>query len=233
VPGFEDRAAVWVRLDRAEGLDSYWAYREEFFQLLPPPARVLVIGCGEGRVARDLRVRGYEVTGLDVATTLVAAARDLDSSSHYVLGDAAELPFEDGEFPLVVAYNSLVDVDDLESAVREAARVLQPGGQFCVCVPHPFSDAGEFVGDDVDAPFVVGGSYLARTSYELVSDRNGIVFRFACNRYPLETYMRALEEAGLVLEALCEPALPGPGSHRRRRIPLFLLWRAAKPPIRA
>lgn len=39
---------------------------------------------------------------------------------------------------------------------------------------------------------------------------------------------RALEEAGLAIEALREPPPPGDEPHRRRRIPLFLLWRARK-----
>lgn len=77
-------------------------------------------------------------------------------------------------------------------------------------------------------PFVVERSYLVESSYELVSDRDGIRFTFASHRYPLESYSRALEDAGLVIEALREPPLPAAGEHRRTRLPLFLLWRAAK-----
>jgi ubiquinone/menaquinone biosynthesis C-methylase UbiE len=162
VARFEDRAADWIRFARAEGHDAYWAYRDAFFELLPPPpARALEIGCGEGRVARDLRAHGYEVTGLDVAPTLVEAACDADPSGTYVVGDAAALPFDDASFDLVVSYNSLIDVDDMPAAVAEAGRVLWSGGCFCACVPHPFSEAGEFEGGADDAPFVVAGSYLA------------------------------------------------------------------------
>lgn len=227
--GFEDRAADWIRFARAEGHDAYWAYRDAFFELLPPPpARALEIGCGEGRVTRDLRCRGYEVTGLDIAPTLVKAARDADPSGTYVVGDAAALPFDDASFDLVVSYNSLIDVDDMPAAVSEAGRVLRSGGCFCACVPHPFSEAGEFEGGADDAPFVVAGSYLDEADYELVSDREGIVFRFASRRFPLESYSRALEVGGLALEALREPPFPGAESHRRTRVPLFLLWRALK-----
>jgi ubiquinone/menaquinone biosynthesis C-methylase UbiE len=143
---------------------------------------VFEVGCGEGRVARDLRARGYEVTGLDVAPTLVEAARDADPSGTYVVGDAAALPFGDASFDLVVSYNSLIDVDDMPAAVAEAGRVLRPGGCFCACVPHPFSEAGEFEGSADDAPLFVAGSYLLEADYELVSDREGIVFRFASRR---------------------------------------------------
>lgn len=232
--GFEDRASDWIRFARTEGHDSYWRYRDAFFDLLPPaPARVLEVGCGEGRVARDLAGRGYAVTGLDIAPSLVAAAAEADPRSEYVVGDASALPFADGSFDLLVSYNSLIDIDDMRAAVAEAGRVLRAGGHFCACVPHPFSEAGEFTGAEADAPFVVEGSYLAESAYELVSERNGIRFGFASHRYPLEAYSRALEDAGLAIEALREPPLPGAGAHRRTRIPLFLLWRAAKRESRA
>ncbi len=200
--GFEDRADDWIRFARTEGHDAYWRYRELFVSLLPPaPARVLEIGCGEGRVVRDLADRGFSVTGIDIAPSLVAAAEAADARCAFVVGDAAALPFPDAAFDVVVAYNSLVDVEDMRAAVSEAGRVLRPGGHFCVCVPHPFSEAG---------------------------DRDGIRFRFASRRYPLEAYSRALEDAGLALEALREPPLPGPDGDRRTRSPLFLLWRAVK-----
>jgi SAM-dependent methyltransferase len=232
-PGFEDRASDWIRFARAEGHDAYWAYRDAFFSLLPPPpARALEVGCGEGRVSRDLGSRGYEIIGLDVSPTLVDAAREADAAGTYVVGDAAALPFADGAFDLVVSYNVLIDVEDMPRAIAEVGRVLRPGGWFCACVPHPFSDAGEFESRADDTPFVVVGSYLDETDYELVSDRNGIVFRFVSRRFPLESYSRALECAGLAIEAVREPPLPGVESHRRIRIPLFLMWRTVRVAIR-
>lgn len=226
-PGFEDRASDWIRFARAEGHDAYWAYRDAFFCLLPPPpASALEVGCGEGRVSRDLGSRGYEIIGLDVSPTLVDAAREADAAGTYVVGDAAALPFADGAFDLVVSYNVLIDVEDMPRA--EPGRVLRRGGRFCVCVPHPFPNAGEFESRADDAPFVVAGSYLAATDDELVSDRNGIAFRFASRRFPLESYSSALESAGFAIEAVREPPLPGVERYPRPRIPLFLLWRAVR-----
>ena len=152
--GFEDRAADWIRFARAEGHDAYWAYRDAFFELLPPSAR----DGARGRLRRRPRSpatfvrRGYDVTGLDVAPTLVEAARDADPSGTYVVGDAAASSRSaTASFDLVVSYNSLIDVEDMPAAVAEAGRVLRSGGCFCACVPHPFSEAGEFTSDDADA----------------------------------------------------------------------------------
>jgi ubiquinone/menaquinone biosynthesis C-methylase UbiE len=43
---------------------------------------------------------------------------------------------QDASADLVVAYNSLMDVDDMPTTVREAARILRPGGRLRVCVTH-------------------------------------------------------------------------------------------------
>ena len=132
-------------------------------------------------------------------------------------------------FDLVVSYNSLIDVDDMPAAVTEAGRVLRPGGCFCACVPHPFSEAGEFTSNDADAAFVVEGSYLEEADYELVSDRNGIVLPL--REPPLPARVRTpapSRAAGSRSKRCASHRFPGVDRHRRMRMPLFLLWRAVK-----
>ena len=58
---------------------------------------------------------------LDAAPTLVAAPRGADPEGSYVVGTDEALPFGDGVFDLVVAYNSLMDVEDVPRDVAEAA----------------------------------------------------------------------------------------------------------------
>ena len=231
---WEKEAANWIALARL-GDDAYWEYSPAFFELVPPPGRAtLEIGCGEGRVTRDLISRGHRVTAVDASPTLLAAAEEEQPDAEYVLADAADLPFGDDSFDLVVSYNSLIDIQDMPGAVREAARVLEHGGRFCICVTHPLADAGRFQERDGDAPFVITGSYLdsRRVDFELVRD-DGLRMTFHGWSYPLSDYTRALEDAGLAIEALREPkqldefVAADPAEKRWQRIPAFLFIRSA------
>jgi SAM-dependent methyltransferase len=233
---WELEAENWVRWARTPGHDAYWDYAPIFFDEMVPAAgrRTLELGCGEGRVVRDLTRRGHRVVGLDASPTLLGYARGADPSGRYVLADAARVPFGDDAFDLVVAYNSLMDIEDMESAVGEAARVLETGGRLCVCVTHPINDAGAFASREPDAAFVIDGSYLDKRPFEGTFERDGLRITFHGWVYPLEAYGRALEEAGFVIEAVREPPAPAaaaerdPPERRWQRLPAFLFLRAIK-----
>jgi SAM-dependent methyltransferase len=174
----------------------------------PPGRATLEIGCGEGRVARDLRDRGHRVIAVDASPTLIALAHETDPDGEYVVADAAALPFADASFDLVVAHNSLMDFDDLAGSVAEAARVLEPTGRFAIAVVHPLSDAGRWESRDPEARFVVSGSYFERRQLRERFERDGLEITFHGWVRPLEDYVRALELAGFVILRMREPALP-------------------------
>ena len=233
---WERHAADWIAWARAPGHDTYWQFhRDQFLELVPPPSgRTLDLGCGEGRLARDLTAIGHDVVGVDASPTLLAAAREASPELELHLADAASLPLPDASFGLVVAFMSLQDVDGLAAAVREAARVLAPGGRLCVAIVHPLNSAGSF-GDDAvgTSPFVIEGSYLDPFPYAEEVARDGYAMRFESVHRPLQTYTEALAAAGLLIERLREPPLPerasvSDRSERWRRIPLFLHLRAVK-----
>ena len=223
----------WVRWARAPGHDEYWRYRQAFFgDLVPPPGRrALEIGSGEGRVARDLAARGHWVVGLDSSPTLARFAKEAGTGPAYLLANAAALPFPDESFDLVVAYNSLMDVEDMPAAVSEAARVLTRPGRFCIGVTHPFADTGEFVGEGPDARFTTTRPYFGGHRFEGTAQRGGLTMTFHGWTHTLEDYAIALESAGLVLELLREPRPTGSGvgDMSTLPLPLFLYLRAMKP----
>lgn len=233
---WERNAADWIAWARSPGHDSYWQFhRDLFLELVPPPSgRTLDLGCGEGRLARDLAALGHHVVGVDASPTLLAAAREAAPELELHLADAASLPLPDTSFGLVVAFMSLQDVDGLDAAVREAARVLAPGGRLCLAIVHPLNSAGAFVDDAVGgSPFVIEGSYLESFPYAEEVARDGYAMRFESLHRPLQAYTEALAAAGQLIERLREPPLPEHGSvsersERWRRIPLFLHLRAVK-----
>jgi ubiquinone/menaquinone biosynthesis C-methylase UbiE len=230
---WEDEAISWVRWARTEGHDAYWTYRRPFFDaIVPAPgARTLDMGCGEGRVSRDLRDRGHRTVGVDLSPTLVRHARDADPTGIYLRADASALPLADASCDLVVAYNTLMDIDGMEAAVAEASRVLVSGGRFCICVTHPMSNTGRFDGQASDATFVVATTYFGRRRFEATEARDGLTMTFRGWSYALEDYARALEGAGFLVEMIREPVpdTTTPNLLRWSRVPLFLHIRAVRP----
>ena len=218
-----------MRWARTPGEDAYWTYRDAFFDaILPAPGlRTLEIGCGEGRVARDLVGRGHRVTAVDTAHTLLRYAKEEDATSGYVRAGGAGLPFASGCFDGVVAYNSLQVVDDMAATVRESARVLSPGGWLCACISHPVTDMGRF--DDSTPPaFTLRPDYFESVRVEDTVDRkDGASMTFRGWTYPLEAYFGALEHAGFVVKMVREPR-PAEPFKRWRDVPLFMNFRAVK-----
>ena len=229
---WEHESSNWATWARRPDFDAYWKYSAKFFELLPPPAeRTLEVGCGEGRVCRDLAKRGHRMAAVDVVQTLIRLAKDADEQSSYIRADAAALPFADESFDLVVFYNTLMDIDEMELSVLEAARVLRHGGALCACVTHPLADAGRYESDDSDARFIIEGTYLGERRWLAIEiERGGARMNFAGWAYPLEGYFGAMERAGFVIQAVREPSANEDGDDKRwRGIPLFLMWRAVKP----
>jgi SAM-dependent methyltransferase len=164
------------------------------------------------------------MTGVDASPTLIAAARELSPELELHVANAAKLPFEDASFDQVISFMCLHDVDDLEGAVREIARVLSPGGVVCIAVVHPLNSAGRF---EKNGRFVIRGSYLETFRYSDRAERDGLTMTFESLHRPMGAYVDALASSGLVVDALREPSTPGHASWSK--LPLFLHLRARKP----
>ena len=236
MPGeWESETENWLTWARTPDFDAYWQYRDAFFDLvLPEPrpgGRTIEIGCGEGRVARDLAARGHAVVGLDTAVGLLVHARDADSAgASFVGGGGEHLPIRSETCDLVVAYNSLQVVSDMAATVSECARVLRPGGHLCFCVAHPVTDLGQWVEGSDPPQFALRQRYFTSERVDDEVDRGGFHMTFRGWTHSLEDYAIALDDAGLLVEVIREPKPAGDRRYRRwRDLPMFMNVRAVKP----
>lgn len=105
-----------------------------FAESLRGRRRVLDAGCGAGRFLPILADLGCEVEGLDLSPGLIRRARADHPSFATRVGTLTELPFESAEFDGYFSwYSTIHSADpDLERLLREAHRVLVPGGSILV-----------------------------------------------------------------------------------------------------
>lgn len=99
--------------------------------------RLLDLGCKDGYLTNYLaELNGGEVWGVDVSRPAIASARKKYPQLHFRLGDSQKrTPFVSGYFDYVTMFDSLGQLPDAPGAVKEAHRLLKPGGQFIVGVP--------------------------------------------------------------------------------------------------
>jgi SAM-dependent methyltransferase len=137
-----------------------------------PGRRILNVGAGQGSLTRLLEARGFDVVSSDVSPAVLEVLGSRVSGS-VLHADMTELPFADGSFDVVVAGEVIEHIEDDLRALREAARVLRPGGVLALSVPaHP-----DWFG---------------------VSDR----WAGHARRYTRETLTRAIEDAGFELDVI-------------------------------
>jgi demethylmenaquinone methyltransferase / 2-methoxy-6-polyprenyl-1,4-benzoquinol methylase len=134
VRGMFDRIApVYDLMNRAmsAGLDRRWR-RLAVREVVWPGDRVLDSCCGTGDLAVEAERRGGRVVALDFSPRMLERARRKSGTIEWVEGDALALPFEDGAFDAVTCGFGVRNLEDLEGGLREAARVLRPGGRIAV-----------------------------------------------------------------------------------------------------
>ena len=193
---WEARASDWVRWARSPELDNdFWDFHlPEFLRFVPAPGRLTVdVGCGEGRLGRVLASSGHRVVGFDASMTSVRAAATHPEGHPVALADAVRMPLADDAADLAIAFMSLHDFDDLPAAVAEVARVLVPGGRFCIALLHPALTAR-----------LVDG-YAAERRYSFTVQNAGLEMTYEGTHRPLGAYFDALETSRFVVESLREP----------------------------
>ena len=251
---WERSAQAWTRLARA-GFDVYLdrVNTPAFLEMLPDVAgqRGLDIGCGEGHNTRLVLARCASMTAVDISRSFARAARNGTGGEEPLLtgvASATTLPFADATFDFATAFMSLQDVPETEVALREAARVVRPGGFFQFSICHPCSDTPhrrhirDAEGRDVAIEI---GRYFDDESIEIAEwtfsaappeARAGLdPFRLPRIHRTLSRWLNAIVDAGFRLERFGEPVADGetaqkwPGVADTQVVPYFLHIRCRKP----
>jgi SAM-dependent methyltransferase len=254
VPTWDDAAQWYVDGVRGEGRGFNDLAARVTLDLLGGPEgvigrQVVDVGCGEGHVARRLARLGARVVGVEPTAALLAAAQESERAEplgvDYRPGGAEDLGpagarLADAGADAVCAVLVLHHVADLDAALREAHRVLRPGGVLAVVLPHPWTDhegARWVPGPDGERRAV--GAY-GREGYWSSGPAEGpgaapaaltSVREIGWYHRTLGTWLTALAQAGFVLDEVREPAgddVPGTDP-RWAQVPRFLALRAARP----
>jgi SAM-dependent methyltransferase len=134
----------WNYARRGRGRFSMYALARRYYAALlvrhaprREPRRVLELGCGPGHLLGLLQ-DDFEAWGLDVMPFAVEESRRNAPRARVEAGDAQDLGrFADDSFSAVVSLHVLEHLAEPAAALREAARVLEPGGVLLFATPHP------------------------------------------------------------------------------------------------
>jgi ubiquinone/menaquinone biosynthesis C-methylase UbiE len=213
--------------------------------LNPQPGQPIVdVACGQGVLCRLLHERGAVATGVDAARQLIDAARERsDPAIKFRVGDARELGLLPADhFDAAACVLAIQNIHPIQPVFTGVARALKGGGKFVVVMMHPaFRGPKETSWGWDDAQKV----QYRRVDRYLVPRKTPIVahpgktpdlYTWSFHK-PLESYVRAARNAGLLIDALEEwpshkTSTSGPRAaaeiQARKEIPMFLALRALK-----
>jgi SAM-dependent methyltransferase len=213
-----------------------------------PREKVLDIACGQGVLCRVLHTKGVRATGIDSAGELIRLARQRSAADiTYVVADARDLtgqPLEPASFAAAACVLAIQNIDPIAPVFEQAARLLVPGGKLVLAMMHPCFRSPRASSWDWDTrgPQVVQyrrvERYLLPRKEPIVThpgkDSHGYTWSF---HRPIQTYVKALARAGLMVDALEEwpshkVSDSGPRARAeniaRQELPMFLALRAVK-----
>lgn len=206
--------ADWWQRDFTDGADP--EYTEQILPLaaqrLAGAKQVLDIGTGEGQIARLAAAQGAQVIGLDSTWNQVREARRRAGGVAYLRAGASEIPVADASFDAVIACLVFEHIRELDSAIAEVSRVLEPDGRFILMLNHPLLQAPNsgWIDDQILYPpeqYWRVGPYLVEVE-SIEEVQKGVFIPFI--HRPLSRYVNALAANGLYLTEMLEPS-PPPG----------------------
>jgi ubiquinone/menaquinone biosynthesis C-methylase UbiE len=213
---------------------------------LQPGEAAVDIACGQGVLCRVLNERGVQATGVDAAAELIAAARQRSGEAiRYVIGDARSLSFlPAGRFTAAACVLAIQNIHPIVPVFAAVARILAPGGRFVLVMMHPaFRGTKETSwgwDEQNEVQFRRVDRYLTPRKTPIVTHPGSAPDQYTWTFHkPIGEYVRALRNAGLLIDSLEEwpshkTSSPGPRAAAenlaRKEIPMFMALRAIKVP---
>ena len=214
-----DKMASWWHAESADrgGYHQYTEIDPVVKELLGSVKgkKVIEIGCGNGYFSRAIAKRGAKVTALDISSKMIAIASAEEKKKPlgivYLHRDAARLHgIKNCSFDLAVSNMVLMDVVNIEAAIKEISHVLKPGGRLVFSIIHP-----AFMFDGVWGK-VQGRNRYGRIVWRYLRPYIDINYwdgrRLSTKGYvrPLGFYMQALRAAGFAVTDFREIATKKP-----------------------
>jgi SAM-dependent methyltransferase len=133
---------VWREQDTAKLFEGAkrgeLGYYEDIFpRHLPKLGKILEAGSGLGQIVIALRQRGYDAEGVDYAAETIGALNKEFPDQPFRAGDVTKLDVPDGQYSGYISLGVMEhDERGPQNFLREAHRVLRPGGVACISVPY-------------------------------------------------------------------------------------------------
>lgn len=139
-------ADYWDSVWKKEGGDEIYAqaqkgelgyYENIFPKYLPKQGKILEAGCGQGQIVLALAVLGYDVEGVDYAEKTIQFIRSKFPQLKVRVADVTALEVPDDHYAGYISIGVMEhDVNGPDVFLKEALRILQPGGIAFISVPY-------------------------------------------------------------------------------------------------